>query len=119
MSGNVGSVISASSMVENVGVAAGTASPALTVQQLFPLPVFVASILSSGCRPMSCNVGSVISELRMSANVVQCVGSVISELSMVENVGMAVEIVFVVVIFQSEVIFQSVFGFPAAKLDFW
>ena len=96
MSGNVGSVISASSMVENVGVAAGTASPALSVQQLFPLPVFVASILSSGCRPMSCNVGSVISEL-----------------SMVENVGMAVEIVFVVVIF------QSVFGFPAAKLDFW
>jgi hypothetical protein len=52
-------------------------------------------------------------EFRMSANVVQCVGSVISELSMVENVGMAVEIVFVVVIF------QSVFGFPAAKLDFW
>ena len=45
----------------------------------------------------------------MSGNV----GSVISASSMVENVGMAVEIVFVVVIF------QSVFGFPAAKLDFW
>ena len=62
MSGNVGSVISASSMVENVGVAAETASPALSVQQLFPLPVFVAYILSFRCRPMSCNV-SVVSYL--------------------------------------------------------
>ena len=38
MSGHVGSVISESGMVANVGVAAGTASPVLSVQESFPLP---------------------------------------------------------------------------------
>jgi len=38
MSGHVGSVISESGMVENVGVAAGTASLARSVQESFPLP---------------------------------------------------------------------------------
>ena len=48
MSGNVGSDISNSSMVANVGVAVGIASPSVSVQKLFPLPVstsgFVAGI---------------------------------------------------------------------------
>ena len=48
MSHNVGSVIFGSGAVANVGVAAGIASPALSVQKLFPLPVstsgFVADI---------------------------------------------------------------------------
>jgi len=53
MSGNVGSDISESGVVANVGVAVGTASPSLSVQALFLLPV--------SCRhfefPMSANVG--------------------------------------------------------------
>ena len=39
MSGGVGSAISKSGMAENVGVAVEIASPALSVQKLFPLPV--------------------------------------------------------------------------------
>ncbi len=39
MSGNVGSVIFGSGMVENVGVAVIIASLAVSVQKLFPLPV--------------------------------------------------------------------------------
>ncbi len=39
MSDPAGSAISKSGMVENVGVAVGIASPALSVQTLFPLPV--------------------------------------------------------------------------------
>jgi hypothetical protein len=35
-------------MVENVGVAAGNTSPALFVEKLFSLPVFMAAILSAG-----------------------------------------------------------------------
>jgi hypothetical protein len=53
MSADVGSVISESGMVENVDVAAETASPALSVQKLFPLPVFVVDILGFRCRAMS------------------------------------------------------------------
>jgi len=45
---NVGSVIFGLGMVENVGVAVGIASPFVSVQKLFPLPVstsgFVADI---------------------------------------------------------------------------
>ena len=39
MSDNVGSVIFRSCMAENVGVAVGIASPSVSVQKLFPLPV--------------------------------------------------------------------------------
>ncbi len=39
MSGRVGSAISKSGMVENVGVAVGIASPSVSFQKLFPLPV--------------------------------------------------------------------------------
>ena len=53
MSGHVGSFISESGMVENVEVAAGTASQSISVQKLFLLPVLVAAILNFGCRPMS------------------------------------------------------------------
>ena len=45
------------------------------IQELFPLPVFVAAILDSGCRPTSDNVGAGMSES-----------------GIVENVGVAVEI---------------------------
>ena len=45
------------------------------IQELFPLPVFVAAILGPGCRRMSGNVGTGISES-----------------GIVENVGVAVEI---------------------------
>ena len=65
---HVVSVLSESGMVENVGVAAGTASPALSVQELFPLPVFLAAKLSSGCRPMSDNVGAGMSEPGIAEN---------------------------------------------------
>ena len=39
MSGRVGSVISKSGVVDNVGVDVGIASPSVSVQKLFPLPV--------------------------------------------------------------------------------
>ena len=39
MSDGVGNDIAKSAMVANVGVAVGIASPALSVQKLFPLPV--------------------------------------------------------------------------------
>ena len=45
------------------------------IQELFPLPVFVAAILGPGCRRMSDNVGAGMSES-----------------GIVENVGVAVEI---------------------------
>ena len=81
MSGRVGSVISKSGMVENVGVAAETASKSISVQKLFLLPVLVAAILNFGCRPMSDHVVRAIS------------GS-----GVVENVSVADTISFVVVI---------------------
>ncbi len=69
MSGNVGSAISESSVVENVGVAAETASKSISVQKLFLLPVLMAAILNFGCRPMSGNAGSHIPESGMVVNV--------------------------------------------------
>ncbi len=71
MSGSVGSVISESGMVENVGVAAGTGLPALSGQKLVPLSVLVSDIQGgcSRCRPMSGRVGSVIYESGIVANV--------------------------------------------------
>ncbi len=49
-------------MVENVGVAAEIASPSLSVQKLFLLPVCVVAILRFPCRPTSGHVVSSISE---------------------------------------------------------
>ncbi len=40
MSDNVGTVIFESGMVENVGVSVGIASPSVSVQKLFLLPVY-------------------------------------------------------------------------------
>ena len=74
MSGRVGSGISESGILENLGVAVGIASLTLSVHLLFPLPVStsgsVAEILGFRCWPMS-----------------GCVGSVISRSGTVENVG--------------------------------
>ena len=75
MSGHVGSVISESGMVENVGVAAGTASKYISVQKLFLLPVLVAAILNFGCRPMSDHVVSAISESGVVENVGVALGT--------------------------------------------
>ncbi len=46
MLGDVGSDISESGIVENVGAAAETASKSISVQKLFLLPVLVAAILN-------------------------------------------------------------------------
>ena len=62
MSGNVGSDISESGMVANVGAAVEIASPSISVQNLFLIPILVDVILSSGCRPMSGHVASAIAE---------------------------------------------------------
>ena len=77
-------------------------------QELFPLPVFVAAILDSGCRPTSDNVGAGMSE----SGIVENMGG-----------GVAVEILCVAVI-QAEITriyadFQAFSGFPAAILDSW
>ena len=74
MSGRVGSVISESGMVENVGVAAGTASKYISVLKLFLLPVLVAAILNFRCRPMSGHVVSAISVSGVVKNVGVAVG---------------------------------------------
>ena len=84
MSGNVGSDISESGVVANVGVAVGTASPCLSVQALFLLPVSwptIIHILPSRGRPMSGNVGSDISESGMVTNVGVAVGTAWPSLS--------------------------------------
>ncbi len=75
MSGNVGSAISESGVVENVGVAAKTASKSSSVQKLFLLPVLVAAILNFGCRPLSDHVVSAISESGVVGNVGVAVGT--------------------------------------------
>ena len=77
-SDTVDRVISESSMVENMGVEVGIATPSLTVEKLFPLPVYVAAILRS--------VGG--QHRKMSDNV----DSVIFKSGLVENVGVEVEI---------------------------
>ncbi len=56
-------------MVENVGVAAETASKYISVKKLFLLPVFVAAILNCGCLPISDHVASAISESGVVENV--------------------------------------------------
>ncbi len=73
--GHVVSGIVESGMVENMGVAAEIASPSISIQKLFLLPVSVVAILRFPCRPTS---GHVVSG--------------ISESGRVENVGVAAEI---------------------------
>ena len=68
--------LSESGVVANVGVDVEIASPSLSVQTLFLLPVCVVAILRFSCRPTS---GHVVSG--------------ISESGIVENVGVAAEIV--------------------------
>jgi hypothetical protein len=69
MLGRVGSVISESEMVENVGVAAGTASKYISVQTLFLLPVLVAAIFSFTCPSVS---GHIVSATSVSGGVKKC-----------------------------------------------
>ncbi len=77
MSGNVGTAISESGIVENVGLEPSHWT--LSVELLFPLPVSTsdsyAEISGFRCRPMS-----------------GCVGRAISKSGTVENVGVAVGI---------------------------
>ncbi len=73
--GHIVSGISESGVVANVGVDVETATPYLSVQKLFLLPVCVVAILRFPCRPTS---GHVVSG--------------ISESGIVENVGVAAEI---------------------------
>ena len=75
MSVRVGSAISESGLVENVGVAARTTSKYVSVQKLFQLPVLVAANLNVRCRPMSGHVVSAISESGVVENVAVAVGT--------------------------------------------
>ena len=75
MSGRVGSAISQSGVVRNVGIAAETASKSISVQKLFLLPVLLAAILNFGCRPLSDLVVSAISESGVVENVGVAVGT--------------------------------------------
>ncbi len=74
MSDHVVSAISESGVVENVGVAAETASKSISVQKLFLLPVLVAGIVNFGRRSMSDHVVSAISESGVVENVWAAVG---------------------------------------------
>ncbi len=65
MSGRVGSAKAKSDMVENVGVAVGIASPSVSVEMLFPLPVSWPTLEF----PMSGRVGSVRSKSGVVDNV--------------------------------------------------
>ena len=73
MSCRVGSVISMSGMVQNVGLAIGIASPSLSVQKLFLLPVCVVDIRVPNAgfrfRPTSGRVASGISVPDVTENV--------------------------------------------------
>ena len=57
MSGSVGSAISKSDMVENVGEAVEIASLSLSVYKSFQLPVCIAAILNFRRRFLSADVG--------------------------------------------------------------
>ena len=67
MLAHAGSVISESTMAENVGVAAGGTSRALSVQQLFSLTLCIADTLSFECQQISDHVGSHVCVTAMSA----------------------------------------------------
>ncbi len=56
MSGRDPSAISKSDMVDNVGVAVGIASPYVSVQKLFPLPVFTPDLTPTFEFPVSADV---------------------------------------------------------------
>ncbi len=67
--GHVVSDISESGVVANVGLDVEIASPSLSVQKLFLLPVYVVAILRFPCQPMSGHVVSGISESGMAQYV--------------------------------------------------
>ncbi len=72
-------------MVDNVGIAAGLATPSLAVKKLFPLPVSLAAILNFGSLPSSANVDQ---RLPTPADVLD----IMSKSAMVENLEAAVGI---------------------------
>ena len=74
MSGHVVSGIPESGMVTNVGVAVEIASKSVSVQKLFPLPVFASGLWPTFEFPMLDNVGSVIFWSGMIENVGVAVG---------------------------------------------
>ena len=82
-------------MAKNVGVAVEMASPSLSVEKLFPLPVCIFDILRCRCRLTS---GHVVSS--------------ISESGMVENVGVAAEIA------SPSLSDQKLFPLPVSSLPF-
>ena len=53
MAGHVGSVIRMSGIVKNMGISVGITFPSLSVQKLFPFPVWWPQFFSSGCRTIS------------------------------------------------------------------
>ncbi len=69
-------------MVENMGVEAKIAASSLTVQKLFPLPVWLSAILNFGSLPSSTNVDQ---RRQTSGSVL----SVKSKSGVVENAGAA------------------------------
>ncbi len=85
MSGNVRSGTFKSGLFDNVGIAAGIATPSLVVQKLFLLPVSLAAILNFGSLPSSSNVDQ---RHPTSADVL----GVMSKSAIVENLEAAVGI---------------------------
>ncbi len=82
MSDHAASAISESGVVENVGAVAGTASKSISVQKSFLPQVLVTAIFFYfGCRPMSDNVASAISESGVVENVGAAVGTASKSIS--------------------------------------
>ena len=80
LSVRVGNVRFESGLVENVVIAARTASKYASVQKLFLLSVLVAAILNVRCRPMSGHVVTAISESSVVKNMEVSVGIASSSL---------------------------------------
>jgi len=94
-------------MVENMGVEVVIAAPSLTVQKLFPLPVWLPAILIFGSLPSSTNVDQ---RRRTSGSV----PSVKSKSSVIVNVGQPWN--RVAHNYRSRVMFIS--GFGGSHLEF-
>jgi len=73
MSGYVGCVIFESDMVENVRVAAGTASSALSVQESFPLPGYSPPFWAPVVAHFVLWVGLLSRRFRMASSDEKCV----------------------------------------------
>ena len=74
MSGNVGSDISNSGMVAYVGLAVGIASPSVSVQKLFPLPVSTSGFVADTCVSDVGRCRGHIGSVKFGSDVVQNMG---------------------------------------------